>query len=32
VEQVSLEDVVLAYMGQTAAAQGDSRTLSAVQS
>jgi ABC-2 type transport system ATP-binding protein len=32
VEQVSLEDVVLAYMGQTAATQPDSCALSAVQS
>jgi len=32
VEQVSLEDVVLAYMGQTASAQRDARALSAVQS
>jgi ABC-2 type transport system ATP-binding protein len=32
VEQVSLEDVVLAYMGQTAAAQRDVRALSAVRS
>jgi ABC-2 type transport system ATP-binding protein len=32
VEQVSLEDVVLAYMGQNAAAQRDVRALSAVRS